>query len=334
MPGSLNAELGGRVTAQVSLGSQLSSPARNLLVAGDAQFANVRDYGAVGDGVHDDAAAIQLAIDTVTQAGGVVYFPAGRYRCASTLVVRRSPGNITLRGDGFDSRLYLREDGTGLDVGDGAVLMQYFTLRDLTLTRVNVGTGDQLRMRLVAQWRILDCQFSGGDNCVNLDAASIGEIRGCIFGDRASNAFVLFQNCAVVDVVDCYFENNGATVAHLQFGAALNLDVCVLGCRFTNGVSGIVASGGPGLRGATISGCVFRGTLVNAIRIDGIAGQESERVTIVGNSLLASAAGVGIGILIAALANHCVVVGNVVRQYATNISDLGTADVVANNVSY
>ncbi len=39
---------------------------------------NVRDFGAVGDGVHEDTAAIQTAINA-TPAGARVYFPAGTY---------------------------------------------------------------------------------------------------------------------------------------------------------------------------------------------------------------------------------------------------------------
>ena len=43
---------------------------------------SVRDYGATGDGVTDDRAAVQAAITAVSAApaGGVVYFPPGRYR--------------------------------------------------------------------------------------------------------------------------------------------------------------------------------------------------------------------------------------------------------------
>ena len=40
---------------------------------------NVRNYGAFGDGVHDDTAAIQKAINSLPVDGGTVFVPAGTY---------------------------------------------------------------------------------------------------------------------------------------------------------------------------------------------------------------------------------------------------------------
>jgi polygalacturonase len=40
---------------------------------------SVRDYGAVGDGVHDDTAAFQAAINALPSTGGTVTVPAGTY---------------------------------------------------------------------------------------------------------------------------------------------------------------------------------------------------------------------------------------------------------------
>jgi len=47
---------------------------------------SVKDFGAVGDGVADDTAAIQAAINSVS-AGGQVYFPSGTYKISSALSV-------------------------------------------------------------------------------------------------------------------------------------------------------------------------------------------------------------------------------------------------------
>lgn len=57
---------------------------------------NVRDYGATGDGVTDDRAAISSAIAALGGSAGVVYFPAGNYKMKSALAV---PDGCVLRGE-------------------------------------------------------------------------------------------------------------------------------------------------------------------------------------------------------------------------------------------
>lgn len=56
--------------------------AHNRMIEG-AQV-NVKDYGAVGDGVTDDTAAIQAAMSYLTSnTGGILYFPKGQYVSSS-----------------------------------------------------------------------------------------------------------------------------------------------------------------------------------------------------------------------------------------------------------
>ena len=87
----------------------------SCFVAFAADF-NVKKFGAVGDGVADDAPAIQKAIDAAQVKGGCVYFPAGDYRIKKTLLIggntSSQPTNwLTLRGEGGGSKLY----GDGVD---------------------------------------------------------------------------------------------------------------------------------------------------------------------------------------------------------------------------
>lgn len=74
---------------------------------------NVFTYGARGDGITDDTAAIQAAIDaTESSSGGTVFFPPGTYLLSTTLVVNRK--NVTLLGAGADTG---HDVGTSLEPG-------------------------------------------------------------------------------------------------------------------------------------------------------------------------------------------------------------------------
>jgi Pectate lyase superfamily protein len=69
---------------------------------------DVTDFGADITGAADATAAIQSAIDAASAAGGVVYLPAGLYRCDGRLRVA-APG-VVLRGDGSAlTRLYFTQ---------------------------------------------------------------------------------------------------------------------------------------------------------------------------------------------------------------------------------
>lgn len=58
---------------------------------------SVKDFGAKGDGVTDDTAAINNAIASVATYGGVVHLPAGQYKTTSTITLT---SGVSLVGDG------------------------------------------------------------------------------------------------------------------------------------------------------------------------------------------------------------------------------------------
>ncbi|MCX6317741.1 MAG: glycosyl hydrolase family 28-related protein [Bacteroidetes bacterium] len=63
-------------------------------------FFNVKDFGAKGDNITNDATSIQKAIDSAKSVGGgIVFFPAGNYLIDTTLYIRNSLG-IYLMGVG------------------------------------------------------------------------------------------------------------------------------------------------------------------------------------------------------------------------------------------
>jgi len=66
------------------------------------QMVNVRDYGAVGDGVHDDTGPIQNAIaDAIARGIRIVYFPLGIYLITSTIAINTSDVQIWAGGPGI-----------------------------------------------------------------------------------------------------------------------------------------------------------------------------------------------------------------------------------------
>lgn len=77
-------------------------------------FYNVKEYGAVGNGIADDTVAIQAVIDLIASTGGRIFFPSGTYLIGSPgLILPQSQQKpITLIGQGI-----------GPSVGLGATIL-------------------------------------------------------------------------------------------------------------------------------------------------------------------------------------------------------------------
>lgn len=79
----------------------LSSP--SIIVNGSSfdnmiNSINVKDYGAVGDGVNDDTSSIQLAFNDIENGRRTVYFPSGMYKITSTITITTKMG-LNIIGD-------------------------------------------------------------------------------------------------------------------------------------------------------------------------------------------------------------------------------------------
>jgi hypothetical protein len=105
---------------------------------------SVKDFGAVGDGVADDTAAIQAALDYVqTLKGGVVNIPAGTFKITSMLSV--SVGAVVISGAGFDN--YHGTGTAGANAAtklvwagaSGGTMLKFFSAEGLTAQKQNGG---------------------------------------------------------------------------------------------------------------------------------------------------------------------------------------------------
>ncbi len=75
-------------------------------------MSNVRDFGAMGDGIYDDTDAIQHAIDV---AGGLIEFPRGDYRITKPIQVELSKvGRVAFRGEGGTAKLIMAGEGPAI----------------------------------------------------------------------------------------------------------------------------------------------------------------------------------------------------------------------------
>lgn len=73
----------------------LAAPQQASATTSFPSYLSVKDYGATGNGVTNDTAAVNAAI-TAAVNGDTIYFPAGKYRIFSALLINKS---IKLMGD-------------------------------------------------------------------------------------------------------------------------------------------------------------------------------------------------------------------------------------------
>lgn len=162
---------------------------------------DVKDFGAVGDGVANDAIAINAAITAAIAAGGgTVYFPAGKYKCTTRIGTFVNAENISLIGYGAEIQNYAGVNIHGLiEFGDATT--NGYVLYTATTTTVNNLT-------------ILGIKFTSSNG----------------FTTKWADQLPLSINTAKnVLIKDCYFEN--WDFAAINFGA-LCKDGLVDSCTF------------------------------------------------------------------------------------------------------
>jgi hypothetical protein len=157
-------------------------------------FLNVKAFGATGDGVTDDAAAIQLAFDeaqgmgSTVGLGTTVYFPPGTYRITSEIV----PTIMSMVGAGAHCTTIIVDSATSdlMDWGlSGAIEEQPRVVSGLSFGQAQPSSGALVRFTGSASQAFIT--FS--NCCFETDASSTGPIL--LEGATGQERQLHFTNC-------------------------------------------------------------------------------------------------------------------------------------------
>src|SRR5437879_5691754 len=123
-----------------------------------SQVVNVRDYGATGNGITDDAKAIQSAVAAVTGTGGTVDFPPGTYRVGTAIA---PANNVALIGSGVGSAIIAPTGPVSAVLGNSTKSnpLTRFTMAHLTIDGTNQGPSFNVGIKGVFCTYLVQCQF-------------------------------------------------------------------------------------------------------------------------------------------------------------------------------
>lgn len=217
-------------------------------------YVNVLDYGAAGDGVTDNTAAITAAVAALPN-GGTVFFPPGTYLVSANATFTGMQ-SITWEGAGqYASKIKIPSDNLIFKSPNKVTFSRlHFLANDLNSVQQSVWVSNYTDVSFV------ECYFSGfgggsgnkaGSTCLYMHAGDTDATTTA----AGSSANGLLQNCVFWGNsrltnfgVRIYTETNAAT--------AENIGTKVEGCSFSAFNWNAVEINGPRTRSVTVSNCI------------------------------------------------------------------------------
>ena len=229
-----------------------------------ASVFDVRDYGALGDGVTDDSAAILAALNAANAAGGgAVYFSAGTYLVNQTLPLLP---NVYHYGDGIGVSIIQQGEGATGSLFKSAAIstFNFGGFNDLTLrgesTHSYIGIDLSLVTGFLGIYHIDSVEVDGfGTGYYGAPFEYQNMTTRSTFKNNADAGAVVFENPYIYD---CSFIDNGVGLTGRLIDAFLVNNV------FTGNDIGLAASSGQRVSQSTISSNIFSGNHSIAMVID------------------------------------------------------------------
>ena len=204
---------------------------------------NVKSFGAYGDGVADDAAAIQRAIEYSHIHGGMVVFPKGQYALKTCLFDAADTG-VASALHVYSNQKLVFEPGATLLRGSNAVTHMLFSHNDSGATGYDGCENIEIVGATVDENASV---CASNDTAFNFSHGKNIRIRNCRFIHAYGNWHSIEVNaCKNVEIVGCIFEDN-ANSEDIQLDAAIgagNLgesdgtvctEIRIHNCHFTTG---------------------------------------------------------------------------------------------------
>lgn len=227
-----------------------------------SDWVNVKTvYGATGNGGTDDTAAIQTALNAMTD-GSTLYFPAGTYRVSSTLVLRNPgyrPTGYTIVGQGASTVFawYGASGGTFMS-NPGCVISRFIGLKfdgrgiaAVGMDNNNVYFDTESRWQHVAFYNFTTSGLQTNPSAKLFLAEPT--IENCVFNNCGSGIKITKYNDYDFTITGCDFVNCGYGINNLK-GNFYARD-----CYFQGSVTADIASTGAE-HGCSVRRCVSTGS--------------------------------------------------------------------------
>ena len=270
----------------VQTGPTAGNPVTQSLQSWLDQFATIKDFGAVGDGVTDDTDAINRALyqlfcrETNPQIRRSLFFPAGVYRISSTIFI---PPYATLWGEGTNNSVIQMDNGDdstltayvartadslqqfGANIGaNGATPPQYITITNMGFRNLDPSTSVFL-VEDAANCRFQNVGFYGP--LTQLELTSDSDDTACV---RFASTPILVCSQIVFD--GCQFR--GTTFGLTTATALGGVDQQVAGITVQNSnldtlYQGVVLGSEPPINGGA-TGFRVMGNLFDNIYAEGV----------------------------------------------------------------
>lgn len=256
------------------------------------QIFNVKSYGAVGDSLTNDSAALVQTIAAASVKGGTVYFPPGVYRYPGKILAITA-SNVHLKGAGrgasriyFDNTDVLSIDRLVFDGGTGTNYISNVSLSDISVStnpavRV-VNDGSQGYFSEACNVNFRGCKnfsciavesYNAPNYGISVTRSMDGTIRDCYSHNNVADGFHIQLNCSRISMTDCHVWDVGDDGIGIGYQGYTN-DITITNCTvYRAGSRGISIMGG--VTECIVTNCNVTDTWLAALWVEAASGTTS-----------------------------------------------------------